>query len=53
MTEEQIERRVETMTNALDRQLLSGVLTQTDYDAAIRELDQLAERARGWKEWPQ
>ena len=44
MTEAQIERRVERMVDHLDRLLMSGQMTQSDYDAAIRSLDQWAER---------
>jgi hypothetical protein len=43
MTEDQIERRVETRMNALDRKLLMGVLTQDDYDLAVKQLDQWAQ----------
>lgn len=39
MTEEQIERRVESRMDALDRKLMRGELTQTDYDKAVSELD--------------
>jgi hypothetical protein len=42
MTEEQIERRVEIMVDHLDRLLMSGQMTQGDYDAAMRELDRWA-----------
>jgi hypothetical protein len=42
MTEEQIERRVESMVDHLDRLLMSGQMTQGDYDAAMRSLDQWA-----------
>jgi hypothetical protein len=43
MTEEQIERRVESMVDHLDRLLLSGQMTQGEYDAAMRSLNQWAE----------
>jgi hypothetical protein len=42
MTEDQIERRVETRMNTLDRQFMSGELSQTEYDLAVKELDQWA-----------
>ena len=44
MTEDQIERRVETQTNALDRALMSDRLTQAAYDDLMAELDAWAER---------
>jgi hypothetical protein len=44
MTEDQIERRVEKMTDSLDRQFLAGHISQKDYDHAMRELGQWAER---------
>lgn len=44
MTEEQVELHVEKRTNALDRALMSGTLTQADYDLAIRNLAAWAER---------
>jgi hypothetical protein len=43
MNTEQIERRVEKMTDHLDALLMRGALTQKDYDAAMRELNQWAE----------
>jgi len=46
MTEEQIERRVEKMVDALDRQLISGALSQQDYDKAMRDLDRWAAAKR-------
>ena len=48
MTADEIERRVEKMTDALDRQLMSGVLPQKEYDIAVKELAQWAERQYGW-----
>jgi hypothetical protein len=51
MTEEQIERRVERMVDHLDRLLLSGQMTQGDYDAAMRSLDQWAERKLTVARW--
>jgi RNA-splicing ligase RtcB len=48
MTADEIERKVEKMTDALDRQLMSGTLSQKEYDIAMRELAQWAERQYGW-----
>lgn len=48
MTADQIERKVEKMTDALDRQLMSGGLPQKEYDIAMKELAQWAERQYGW-----
>lgn len=42
MTEEQIERRAEREMDRLDKQLLSGALTQAEYDEEVRELDRWA-----------
>jgi len=42
LTEEQIERRVERITDSLDRQLMNNSLTQEEYDAEIKHLDQWA-----------
>jgi hypothetical protein len=44
MTEEQIERRVEKRTDAVDRDFMAGRLSQTEYDAAMRELTAWADR---------
>ena len=38
MTEDEIERRVEKMTDHLDRIFMSGAITQEDYDKASRDL---------------
>lgn len=43
MTEDQIERRVEKMTDHLDRCLMSGAMTQRDYDKNMRELNRWSE----------
>jgi predicted RNA-binding protein associated with RNAse of E/G family len=43
MTEEAIERRVERMMDHLDRVLMSGQITQDNYDKAVQELNQWAE----------
>jgi len=37
--EQRIERQAEREMNALDRRLVSGSLTQADYDAEVRALD--------------
>lgn len=50
MTEDQIERRVERMTNHLDHCLMSGSMTQKNYDHAMRELHQWAEAQYRWSE---
>jgi hypothetical protein len=42
-TEEQIERRVERMMDALDAQLMNGSLTQREYDSNVRDLNAWAE----------
>ena len=44
MTEEQIEIRVEKMTDRLDAAFMSGgSMTQAEYDERIREIDAWAE----------
>ena len=43
MTEDMIELKVERMTDILDARLMTGVLTQQRYDAAMRELAQWAD----------
>jgi hypothetical protein len=45
MTEEQVERRVELRTDALDKAFMEGLLNQMEYDAGIRGIDLWAERA--------
>jgi hypothetical protein len=42
MTEEQIERQVEIRMNRLDRQLMTGGLSQNSYDMAVEDLDRWA-----------
>ncbi len=42
MTEDQIERRVEKMTDHLDHLFTSGAMARKEYDHAIRELDEWA-----------
>lgn len=44
MSEEQIELSVEHQTNALDRRLMRGALTQAEYDAEIRALSRWADQ---------
>lgn len=43
MTEEQIERMVEIRTDAADRALMNGTLTQAEYDARMKELNRWAD----------
>ena len=43
MTEDQIERHVERRTDTLDARLMAGSLTQAEYDAEQRALNQWAE----------
>ncbi len=47
MTEEQIELRVESMMNSLDRRFMKGSMAQAEYDAKVREIDAWAQRQRG------
>lgn len=44
MSEDQIEQMVESKINILDRQLLAGKLTQSQYDQEIEKVDKWAER---------
>jgi hypothetical protein len=44
LTEEQIERRVERMTDRVDARLMNGSLTQEAYDVAIEFVNEWAER---------
>lgn len=39
MTEDQIERRVESKIDAIDRAFMTGRMTQAEYDAAIKAVD--------------
>jgi hypothetical protein len=43
MTEEQIERGVEVRTNAIDRALMDGRMTQTEYDSSMESLNRWAD----------
>jgi hypothetical protein len=47
MSEEQIERAVESRTNALDRRLMRGAITQAEYDAEMRALSRWADQQLG------
>ena len=51
MTEDQIERRVEAGMDALDRKLLSGKLTQAEYDEATSKLNDWATKLKDWVTW--
>lgn len=42
LSEEQIERRIEKATDRLDRQFMNGSITQEEYDAEIKALDEWA-----------
>lgn len=42
MTEDQIERRVESMVNRLDEQFMSSDMCQSEYDDEMRKIDQWA-----------
>lgn len=44
MTEIQIENEVERKINTLDRQLLSGKLSQDQYDQEVAKVDKWANR---------
>jgi hypothetical protein len=44
MSEEQIERRVETDMNVLDRQYMDGRITTAEYENGVRRLSQWASR---------
>lgn len=43
MTEDQIERRIEARVDLLDSLLMSGRLTQAEYDEEIKRLNDWAE----------
>jgi hypothetical protein len=43
LTEDQIERRVESRMNSLDARLMNGSLTQAEYDKETHALNQWAE----------
>jgi uncharacterized membrane protein len=44
LTEEQIESRVERMTDNIDRRFMSGQLTQDNYNKEMAELQRWADR---------
>lgn len=44
MTEEQIEARVELMTNGFDHKLMTGLISQQEYDLQMRVLSNWAEK---------
>jgi hypothetical protein len=44
LTEDQIERRVEYKVNCLDDCFMAGQLTQAEYDAEMRSIDDWARR---------
>lgn len=44
LTEEQVERRVERHMDHLDRLLMAGQMPQRDYDLAVKDLNEWAER---------
>ncbi len=48
MTEDQVERRVEKAIDRLDARLMSGLLSQADYDREMFTLDKWAAREGGW-----
>ena len=39
MTEDQIERRAEWLMDGIDRLLMDGEMSQNEYDATVRRLD--------------
>lgn len=43
MTEDQIERTVESKTNGIDRRFMAGSLTQAEYDTEMRDLTRWAD----------
>jgi len=47
MTEDQIERRVEARVDLLDSLLMSGRLTQAEYDEEMKRLNDWAEEQYG------
>lgn len=48
MTEEEIERRVEKMTDHLDACLMAGTMGQRDYDKAMQDLHRWAQAKAEW-----
>jgi len=49
MTTEQIERSVEIKSDAADRALMNGHMTQAEYDTHMKELNRWADRQYGWR----
>lgn len=43
MSEEEIERSVESKMNALDRKFMNTAMTQAEYDAEVRKINEWAE----------
>ena len=46
LTEDQIERAVQTKVDSADAAFLRGDMTQERYDARMKEIDRWAEQAR-------
>jgi len=44
MTNEQVERQIESKTNAADAALMSGRMTQAEYDLHMRAINRWADR---------
>ena len=57
MTEDQIERIAERWMDNLDRQLTKGMITQEEYEAEVKQLDEWCKdeyrqaRSRQYREW--
>jgi hypothetical protein len=47
LTEEQIELRVERMTDDIDRRFMAGLLTRESYDKEMADLARWADGKRG------
>ena len=47
MTEEQIERRVESYMNAADKALMRGSMTQAEYDKHVKAIHRWADMKLG------
>ena len=45
MSEDEIERRVERMVDALDRRFMKSAMDQAQYDAEMAKINQWAEKA--------
>lgn len=46
MSEDEIERRVERMVDALDRRFMNGKMDQAQYDAEMAKIDAWSKAAR-------